>query len=133
MRKRLAEARPSNGPLDAKNSRGRLQDIALLAQTGALLAGSHSRTVVEQITSGAAALEIGDAARQQLIDTHDLLWTVYAALRLTNGSEGLDQGVGTARFLCRATGTASIEVLDERISSATKIAAETIDRALNKE
>jgi glutamate-ammonia-ligase adenylyltransferase len=51
MRTRLAEARPGQGPLEAKHGPGRLQDIALVAQAGALLAGAPARDTEDQPTT----------------------------------------------------------------------------------
>jgi glutamate-ammonia-ligase adenylyltransferase len=132
MRRRLGEAKPSQGPLDPKFGPGRLQDIELLAQAGALLAGSPARRVREQLRAGAAPLGIDDAAREALTAAHRLFWQVQSAARLigpaANAPDAL--GDGARRFLAATAGAEGLDDLTARMERAGNAAAAILDAVL---
>jgi glutamate-ammonia-ligase adenylyltransferase len=132
MRRRLGEAKPSQGPLDPKFGPGRLQDIELLAQAGALLAGSPARRVREQLRAGAGALELDDAAREALTSAHRLFWQVQSAARLigpaANAPDAL--GDGARRFLAATAGAEGLDDLTARMERAGNAAAAILDAVL---
>ncbi|MBT8474087.1 MAG: glutamine-synthetase adenylyltransferase, partial [Alphaproteobacteria bacterium] len=132
MRARLAEAKPVGGVWDVKLGAGRMQDIALLAQTGALLAGAPDRGTLDQIAAGAGALGLSKAEVRTLGDAKTLFWRVQAASRLmTAGMFDPDEvGTGGRAFLLRETEAADIAALEAKVSKAAADAAAIIDRAL---
>ena len=130
MRARLAEARKSAGPLDMRAGPGRLQDIDLLAQTGALLAGAEPRETDAQLAAGAQALGLHASEVDHLRNTYALMWEVHCAHRLLNASATAEQGAGAKRFLTSVSGFDSLDALVEHIDDAATKTAAIIDRAL---
>jgi len=132
MRARLMEAKPANSGFEAKRGAGRMQDIELIAQSGALLAGSMERGTARQLQACVAAgvLEADIAAR--LAQDHDGLWIVQAAAKLLTG-ETLDfdaVGEGGHEFLLKQTGAETLADLQARIESNAARAAALIEAAL---
>ncbi|WP_049645322.1 bifunctional [glutamine synthetase] adenylyltransferase/[glutamine synthetase]-adenylyl-L-tyrosine phosphorylase [Candidatus Rhodobacter oscarellae] len=85
MRGRLAEATGASGAWEVKRGAGRLQDIELLGQAAALLAGDPARTTAQQL----ALLErLGWASPAEVAElraSHGWLWALQAAGRLLTG------------------------------------------------
>ncbi len=52
MRERIAAAKPGKGEWEAKLGAGRMQDVELLAQAAALLAGDPARQIPDQLAAG---------------------------------------------------------------------------------
>ena len=132
MRARLDRAKPGQGVWDAKSGPGRLQDIALVAQAGALLSGSPERDVQRQITAGSHALGLGDASAQTLSDAYRLFWRVQAAGRLLT-PEALDPdavGEGGRLFLLRETCSTDIGALASRLEAQAAAAAGIVSKIL---
>ncbi len=132
MRKRIAAAKPSDQVWDAKLGAGRLQDIELLSQAGALLAGSTRRSVEAGTQAGVAIdwLDAGDAVA--LTSTYRLCWQVQLASKLLTG-DVLDPdqiGAGGRVFLLRETGHDSIEGLHRDLQTRCSAAAAIIETAL---
>jgi glutamate-ammonia-ligase adenylyltransferase len=82
MRARIAAAKQPDGVLDAKIGAGRLQDIELFAQAGALLGGTLARDIPSGLDAaqGAGLLEPADA--QALQGAYGQLWALQSATRL---------------------------------------------------
>ncbi|MEO1788711.1 MAG: hypothetical protein AAFR34_03320 [Pseudomonadota bacterium] len=135
MRARLAGAKPGDGAWDMKSGPGRLQDIALLAQTGALLSGAPARGVAEQLAQGQGALGLSDADCAMLIATEALLWHCQAAARLMTATafDADAVGAGGRAFLRRGTGADDIGALTTLLEDRTTAAAAIIAAALDKE
>ncbi|MEO1579262.1 MAG: glutamine-synthetase adenylyltransferase [Pseudomonadota bacterium] len=135
MRARLAGAKPGDGAWDMKSGPGRLQDIALLAQTGALLSGAPARGVAEQLAQGQGALGLSDADCATLIATEALLWHCQAAARLMTATafDADAVGAGGRAFLRRGTGADDIGALTTLLEDRTTAAAAIIAAALDKE
>ncbi|MEM9344240.1 MAG: glutamine-synthetase adenylyltransferase, partial [Pseudomonadota bacterium] len=128
MRARLAAAKPG-AAWDAKAGTGRLQDIELFAQTGALLAGSPARRTLQQIEAGAETLSLETT---DLVAAHDLFQTVQIAARLLIGGPFDPDAVGEGGrdFLLRETGTPDLATLESRLQSCAGSVDEIVTKAL---
>ena len=132
MRVRLDRAKPGQGIWDAKSGPGRLQDIALLAETGALLSGSPERDIPGQIAAGAGELGMSASDVSDILNAHTLFWSIQAASRLLS-EVALDPaalGEGGRGFLLRETGARDMRALEQHIVDAAGRAAEIIGRCL---
>lgn len=135
MRARLAEAKPGGGALEAKLGPGKLQDIALLAQAGALLAGSPERGIASQLRVGQGALGLSDAEVETLIATDRLMWSVQSATRLMTAGE-VDAGAigaGGRAFLLREADADDTASLEGRIAEAAAASDRIVTGALGGE
>ncbi|MGV6803767.1 MAG: [protein-PII] uridylyltransferase family protein [Ruegeria sp.] len=134
MRTRLAATKSPAGVWDVKNGPGRLLDIELMAETGALLSGSPRRDVHSGL-DGAVAVHLLDVAQaQELKDSYDLCWSVQCAARLLSGKViKADQiGQGGAAFLCRATGFDQVEQLQAALQESYGSAARLISAVIEE-
>ncbi|WP_299653433.1 glutamine-synthetase adenylyltransferase [uncultured Tateyamaria sp.] len=124
MRTRIAAAKQPASIWDPKIGAGRLQDIELLAQAGAVLTGEIRAGVRHGLDACVAAGILNDVDAQHLADTHALLWAVQIASRLLSTSAvDLDTlGSGGQDVLLRAVGR------NTRAEAEAHL-AETIDRA----
>ncbi|MEM6657938.1 MAG: glutamine-synthetase adenylyltransferase [Pseudomonadota bacterium] len=128
MRGRLAAAKSPAGVWDAKNGPGRMMDIELMAQTGALLSGSADRDVQSGL-DGAVAVGLLDVAQAQTLKgCYDLCWSVQCAARLLSGKviDADKIGEGGAAFLCRATGFDDVGTLQTALLDSYETAARVI-------
>ncbi len=128
MRERLAAAKAPAGVWDAKNGPGRMMDIELMAETGALLAGLPQRDVHWGL-DGAVAVGLLDVAQAQTLKgCYDLCWSVQCAARLLSGKviEADKIGEGGTAFLCRATGFDQVEQLQSALQDNYSTAASLI-------
>jgi [glutamine synthetase] adenylyltransferase / [glutamine synthetase]-adenylyl-L-tyrosine phosphorylase len=91
MRARIATAKVAEGVLDAKIGAGRLQDIELFAQAGALLGGALARDIPAGLASARAAGLIDAQAEADLTATYARFWALQSATRLLS-SRPLDLG-----------------------------------------
>ena len=132
MRARLFEAHPAGGELDVRNGPGGLQDIELLAQTAALLAGDPARSLSGQLAAGQRAGWLGPAARATLQGAHDLQWRLRLSARLVAdpGQDLEDIGAGARDFLLRESGFADQRRLVDALRRAAADAARCIDALL---
>ncbi|TNF63901.1 MAG: glutamine-synthetase adenylyltransferase [Rhodobacteraceae bacterium] len=132
MRARLAEAKRPTGPWDAKNGPGRMLDIELLSQAGALLAGSPARDVASGLAAARDGGWLPAEAAAELQAGYDLVWSLQQAARLL-GPGDIDEealGEGGAAFLTRATGHVSLDGLREALAASYAGCAAAIDAAL---
>jgi len=135
MRARLAAAKSPAGIWDVKNGPGRLLDIELLAEAGALLAGSAERDVASGL-QGAVAAGLLEVAQAQVLHTaYDLFWQVQCAARLLSGKviEADKIGQGGTAFLCRATGFEQVEQLQAALQENYSTAAAIIGAVIEEE
>jgi [glutamine synthetase] adenylyltransferase / [glutamine synthetase]-adenylyl-L-tyrosine phosphorylase len=135
MRTRLATARPGQGPLEAKHGPGRLQDIALLAQAGALLAGTPAQDTGEQLAAGQGPLGLSEGDLAALRHADRLMWRVQAATRLVTAG-ALDpeaMGAGGRALLLREAGASDMAALEASLARAADEADAIIRRALGTE
>ncbi|WP_146587288.1 glutamine-synthetase adenylyltransferase [Puniceibacterium confluentis] len=132
MRTRIAGARGNGAPWDPKLGRGRMQEIELAAQAGALLSGRAPMGLADGM---AAAVDQGwlDArAAAHLLQTHALCWSLQVGARLISDAE-LDPetlGAGGCAFLQSVTGTDGMQELAATLERLTLRAAEILDAAL---
>lgn len=132
MRARLRDAKPGDGVWDAKLGPGRLQDIELLAQTAALLAGDPARRVEQQLRTG---LRTGFLSREEegaLLSAYRLFWRVQAGGRLITGKpfDPGEAGEGARAFLLRETEEPDLDSLSARILRLAEQAAAIVDAHL---
>ncbi|MGZ3216065.1 [protein-PII] uridylyltransferase family protein [Paracoccus sp. T5] len=128
MRARLFAAKAPDGPWDAKQGPGHLQDIDLLAQACALRAADPARTTLAQLRAGRRAGLLTKEAAEQLGSVWRSLWRLHAAGRLLT-DRALDMaeiGRGGQDFLLRETGAASLDELEARLAQQTASAASLI-------
>ncbi len=135
MRGRLAAAKVPSGPWDTKTGPGRMMDVELVAQAGALLAGLTSRDVAEGLKGTVACGWLDAADATELQAGYDLYWSVQAAARLLSGGalETGDLGEGGAQFLCRSAGADGLDPLQAELSAHYDGCAGIIAAALDCE
>ncbi len=137
MRTRLAAAKSPLGIWDAKNGAGRMMDIELMAETGALLSGEIKHDVHAGLDGAVAAGLLDVAQAQTLKECYDLCWSVQCAARLLSGKviDADKIGQGGSDFLCRATGFDRVEqlqaALQQRYSSAAEIIGSVVKEDSN--
>jgi len=132
MRARLRAARPGGGPLEAKDGPGRLQDIELFAQAGALRAASPARRAEAQLAAARRAGLIPAADEAALARALRLMWRVQAAMRLLadRTTEPGALGDGACGFLLRETDQPSLDALCTALAEQAATAAAILDRHL---
>jgi glutamate-ammonia-ligase adenylyltransferase len=130
MRTRLASAKPASGAWDAKNGPGRLMDVELTAQTGALLAGDAARRVEAQLRAGVKRKFLSQSDEQALLDAYRLCWRLQAGSRLlTDKALDMDSlGIGARAFLLRETGQVDLAALSQRLAEVLSAAEAVINR-----
>jgi [glutamine synthetase] adenylyltransferase / [glutamine synthetase]-adenylyl-L-tyrosine phosphorylase len=130
MRTRLASAKPASSAWDAKNGPGRLMDIELVAQTGALLAGDAARRVEAQLRAGVKRNFLSQSDEQALLDAYRLCWRLQAGSRLlTDKALDMDSlGIGARAFLLRETGQVDQAALALRLAEVLSAAEAVINR-----
>lgn len=132
MRTRIASAKAPTGPWDAKIGPGRLQDIELLAQAGALIAGHAAR----HIPSGLQALQkvglITPDEVHTLTQAYTRCWALQCAGRLLSAKPISNDTLGQAgaAFLARALGQDDLDQLETQMNQTYLSAAAIIDRVL---
>ncbi len=132
MRARLATAKPAANDWDAKNGPGRLMDIELLAQTGALRAGDPARRVEAQLRVGVKSGLLSASDEQAVLGAYRLCWRLQAASRLlTDKALDMDRlGIGARAFLLRETDQQDEAALLSRLEKVLAGSAEVINRVL---
>ncbi|SDF37339.1 glutamine-synthetase adenylyltransferase [Sulfitobacter delicatus] len=132
MRARIAAARSPAGPLDAKTGAGRLQDIELFAQAGALIGGTGAREIDAGLAAARNAGIIDQSAEATLSHTYTQAFTLICAARLLTAKK-LDaetMGQAGAQFLCRVLESDNLTALEAQLQGAYDSAAEIITNAL---
>ncbi|WP_425050021.1 glutamine-synthetase adenylyltransferase [Psychromarinibacter sp. S121] len=134
MRRRLAEAYPAESAFATKRGAGRMQDIDLLAQTAALLAGSAAQTTPDQLAAGGAIGWLTTGEVETLTRAHGLFWRVQAASRLLTGAQLKveELGEGAQGFLLRQAETESVEALSAELAECAEAADRIIGAALTR-
>ncbi|MEL7253047.1 MAG: bifunctional [glutamine synthetase] adenylyltransferase/[glutamine synthetase]-adenylyl-L-tyrosine phosphorylase [Pseudomonadota bacterium] len=134
MRARIAEAKAPAGALDTKLGPGRMQDIELLAQAGALIAAEPARDVGAGIAAGAQAGLFARADKTRLEEAYTLCWVITQVARLLGGRT-LDPdklGQGGCAMLLRETGHNSLEALQTGLDAQAQAAAQIIEAVLEQ-
>lgn len=132
MRARLAEAKPAENAWEAKRGPGRMQDIDLVAQAAALLAGSPERQTPGQLAAGVGIGWFSEAEARDLAGAYADFWTVQAASRLLTGTalDFGDVGEGGRALMLRETGAATVEDLAACMAGRAAMAAGIVEAAL---
>ena len=132
MRTRLAAAKAADGLWDAKNGPGRLQDIELLAQAGALLQGETARDIASGLTAACDTAVITPDETAFLKAAYDTCWSLQSATRLLSASVLRSDTLGqaAAAFLVKSLGCDSLSGLETHLAQTYEQAADTINRAL---
>ncbi|MDX2485003.1 MAG: glutamine-synthetase adenylyltransferase [Pseudodonghicola sp.] len=135
MRARIAAAKTPAGVWDAKTGAGRLLEIELVAQAGALLSGVVARDVASGLHGAVTEGWLSADEAGALQAAYDLYWAVQTAVRLISASGIGDEalGEGGAGFLCRATGYETLDALRAALEQRYGQAAALIDAALSRE
>jgi glutamate-ammonia-ligase adenylyltransferase len=130
MRARIASSKPPESIWDPKIGGGRMQDIELFAQTGALLSGTNARETEQGLRACVAVDLINDADRQVLQASYEMCWTLQLASRLL--SQGIlrptEVGDGAMGFICRAMGYEDLITLELALTDHYLAAKEVIDK-----
>jgi glutamate-ammonia-ligase adenylyltransferase len=136
MRARIAAAKTPEGLLDAKIGAGRLQDIELFAQAGALLGGTAERDIPAGLAAARAVGLIDAAGENTLKAAYAQIWALQSATRLLS-SRPLDLGAlrsATRAFLLREIGLSAkggdVEALETQLSRTYADADAVITAAL---
>ena len=134
MRARIAAAKAPEGRWDGKIGPGRLQDVELVAQAGALMAGVVRRNVTAGLRGAVAISWLSAADKTVLEAAYRLCWQVQAVARLLSEKPLAPEAVGSggAAMLERETGIAGFEALAEEMQARGAAAAEVIDAALTR-
>ncbi|THD74811.1 glutamine-synthetase adenylyltransferase [Thalassobius vesicularis] len=134
MRGRIAAAKAPAGPWDAKIGPGRLQDIELLAQAGALLTHHTGPTIHGALASAVTGGLLSEAEGDTLIRAYDLCWQVQMVSKLLT-DKPLDAdsiGEGGRKMLLRETGFDTVDALETAMGDASQAAATVIDTVLDR-
>jgi glutamate-ammonia-ligase adenylyltransferase len=132
MRDRIAAAKAPAGVWDAKIGPGRLQDIELTAQAGALLTHHTGQSVHGAISAAVAAGLLNAAEGTALTDAYDLCWKVQMVSKLLT-DKPLDPdeiGEGGRGMLLRETGFDSVTALQAELETTTAKAGDVISTVL---
>jgi glutamate-ammonia-ligase adenylyltransferase len=129
MRRRIAAAKAPSGPWDAKIGPGRLQDIELFAQGGALLEGRPAREIAAGLEAAHRAGLIGAGDLATLKAAYHACWALQCAARLLSAQplEGAGLGRAGGHFLARTLGCESLEAAEAAILAHYAKAAEIIE------
>ncbi|WP_209424731.1 glutamine-synthetase adenylyltransferase [Pararhodobacter sp. SW119] len=132
MRARLRAAKPGQGGLNVKDGPGRLQEIELFAQMGALRAASPARRTEQQLLAARRAGVIDTDDEAELGAAYRLLWRVHCTLRLLGGGpvNPATLGKGGLALLLRETGADDLAALSAEIEARTSAAARIVSAAL---
>ncbi|MEY8827744.1 bifunctional [glutamine synthetase] adenylyltransferase/[glutamine synthetase]-adenylyl-L-tyrosine phosphorylase [Sedimentitalea sp. XS_ASV28] len=135
MRAKIAEAKSPDGIWDAKIGAGRMQDIELVAQTGALLSGSCARDVRSGLQAAVDCDWMSATCAKRLTECYDLCWSVQTSARLLSAQTLTREGMGEggAVFLCRSTGYETLDALGEALETAYADAGALIGALLPQE
>ncbi|SEP55118.1 bifunctional [glutamate--ammonia ligase]-adenylyl-L-tyrosine phosphorylase/[glutamate--ammonia-ligase] adenylyltransferase [Thalassovita taeanensis] len=135
MRERIAAAKPVSDPWEAKLGPGRLQDIELLAQAGALIAGAPERSVAAGLLAAVSGGWLSAQDQDTLLASYDLCWKIQMVSKLlTEKPLNPDTiGEGGCALLLRETGYDSIAALQGALETQSRAAAAVIAAVLPRQ
>ncbi|MEM1078484.1 MAG: glutamine-synthetase adenylyltransferase [Pseudomonadota bacterium] len=134
MRARLEAAKPAESDFEAKLGPGRLQDIELLAQTVALVAGSPGAETAAQLAAGAQAALLTEAEAACLAAQVTRLRQVQQATRLLS-DRALDPdvvGAGGRDFVLRQTANPDMPALADALAEGAAQSTEVVSTVLDR-
>ncbi len=134
MRARLSKAKTPTTALDVKSGPGRWQDLQLLVQAAALIAGSKARDFTRQLALADRVFALSPEETFELSETSRMFWRVQAALRLIEGGEDapsvVDPSGGVEEFLLRGSGFKSMPELITCLNAMAESADRVITRSI---
>jgi [glutamine synthetase] adenylyltransferase / [glutamine synthetase]-adenylyl-L-tyrosine phosphorylase len=132
MRARLAAAKSPEGTWDAKNGPGRLQDIELFAQAGALLAARDGADVAGGLDAAGQLGLISTSEADTLTRAYGTCWSLQSASRLLSASVLRERELGqaAAAFLARSLGCHDLTSVGPHLEQTYAAAAAIITQAL---
>jgi glutamate-ammonia-ligase adenylyltransferase len=130
MRARIADARGTAAEWDLKAGPGGVQDIELLSQAGALIAGNPARATLAQIEAGRAVGWLTDAEAADLAADFALQQRVRTALRLLGDApaDPVSLGQGALAMIRREAGGDPASMLAEARRRAADHVATVLSR-----
>jgi len=131
MRARLAQAKPAVERWEAKLGGGRMQDIELVAETAALLAGDTAHDVAAQLAAGQRIGWLPPVQCEALNLAYDAFWRLRGCAKLlTEGPLDMDEiGEGGRAFILHELGHESMDsliVMLDTVASAAHIVVEDV-------
>ncbi len=132
MRARLAEAKPAVDPWEAKLGAGRMQDIELVAETAALLAGDTGHDLSSQLAAGARIGWLTPAQHAALTTAYDAFWRLRGCARLlTEGALDMDViGEGGRAFVLREMEQETVQGLKSMLDTVASAAHMVVEEIL---
>ena len=132
MRRRVADAKQPAGILDAKTGPGRMMDIELLAQAGALVSGQAVRDVPGGLQGAVRCGILKSGAARTLERFYEMYHAVQTASRLLSPQTPAleDLGKTATDMLCRAAGVETPADLVERLEAAYLRATRLVEEAM---
>jgi len=128
MRAKIAAAKAPSGPWDAKIGAGRLQDIELFSQMGALAGGVSNLRVQAGVKGLVSAGLIDKAQSEGLMRAYRLLWALNLTTRFLS-DKPFDADVaseGATQLVLRETGAKDLASLQAELQSCATTAADVI-------
>ncbi len=135
MRTRIAAAKAPAGEWDAKLGPGRLQDVELLAQAGALITGTAAHDTARALVAGQVADLWDQVTVDRLTSAYDLCWRLQCAGRLLSAAPlgRADLGQAGEAFVARSLECDTLEAAAAHLTQTCAAAAASIDRILGQE
>lgn len=132
MRERLKSAKTPGSVWEAKTGPGRLQDIDLMAQAGALAMGRPVAATREGLQAAQESGLIDGETCAMLTETAQRLAAINVVVRLLTPGvlRNDDLTPGSRAFLARALGMERIDAVEEDLTETYARCADAIDRAL---
>ena len=133
MRARISQAKGDGGLWDFKIGRGKMQEIELMSQAGALLCdGPPPANVPLSLQAGAKCGWPQAKTAEHLQDIYERLWSLQCGGKLLSEDQidPEDLAVGSAQFLCRLGQADSIEALEAKLKNSVETAGRMIDQSL---
>jgi glutamate-ammonia-ligase adenylyltransferase len=128
MRAKIAAAKAPSGPWDAKIGAGRLQDIELFSQMGALAGGVSNLRVQAGVKGLVSAGLIDKAQSEGLMRAYRLFWALNLTTRFLS-DKPFDADVaseGATQLVLRETGAKDLASLQVELQSCAATAADVI-------
>ena len=134
MRGRIAQAKSPAGPWDAKIGAGRLHDIELLAQAGALISGKSAHEIAIGIDAACQMGIIDKEAALSLTAAYDMCWSLQCAVRLLSAEPLQSETLGQAgaHFLSKVLESDAISTAEAQLTACYAKADYIITAALPK-
>ena len=132
MRLRISLSKIDTDPWQVKTGGGRLQDIELFSQMGALVSGSDKRDVLSGLGS---VCEVGLMTKDDqsvLSETYDLFWRIQVASKLLTEQQFDPDAAGASgvEFLLRLAGCGDLTALQTKMNDLAAASQSIIDGVL---